>query len=110
MADRMVFFRIARTGGGATALDGIDGTDRGDGNPLQDLDAAIVEDSGYYYPYIGDIDSGLAESDPDIIKPDTNAGDFRWIFQKSPYLISGTGAPPAAAGLPDGAMFFKYTP
>jgi hypothetical protein len=76
----MVFFRTTRTGGTATALDGIDGTDRGDGNPLQELDAAFVMIDDTFYPYIG-IANGLAESDPDIIRPDTNAGDFRWMLQ-----------------------------
>ena len=88
MADRMVFFRTELTGGGATALNSIDGLDRGDTNPLQDGDGAFVMASGTLYTYILDADSAAAESSPDVIKPLTNAGDKRWILQ-------GTSVPEA---------------
>jgi hypothetical protein len=80
MADRMVFFRRALTGGGADALDSVDGTDRGDGNALQDLDLAFSVDTSIFYVHQLDAYSALPESVPDVIKPDTNAGDKRWIL------------------------------
>jgi len=80
MADRMVFFRMALTGGGADALDAVDGADRGDTNPLQDLDLAFTIDTSILYVHQLDADSAAAESSPDVIKPDTNAGDMRWIL------------------------------
>lgn len=63
------------TGGGATALDSIDGTDLDDGFE------AHVFVSGIAYVYILDADSGAAESSPTIIAPDTNAGNKRWLLQ-----------------------------
>jgi hypothetical protein len=80
MADRMVFFRMALATGAADSLDAIDGTDRGDGNPLQDLDLAFTIDSSIFYVHQLDADSAAAESSPDVVKPDTNAGDKRWIL------------------------------
>jgi hypothetical protein len=80
MADRMVFFKLMLLSGAANALDGIDGTDRGDGNPLQDLDLAFTVDTSILYVHQLDADSAAAESSPDVVKPDTNAGDKRWIL------------------------------
>jgi hypothetical protein len=80
MADRMVFFKLMLLTGAANALDGIDGTDRGDGNPLQDLDLAFTVDTSILYVHQLDADSAAAESSPDVVKPDTNAGDKRWIL------------------------------
>jgi hypothetical protein len=112
MADRMVFFRTTTSGGAGGSVDVIDGDDRGDTNPLQDGDAAIVlTDAGYYYLYILDDDLAGAEDLPNIIAPDTNAGDKRWVLKSSPYILSGTTATaPSATGVPDGAIYFKYTP
>lgn len=77
------------TGGGEGALDAIDG-----GN-LADKDAARVNVAGdAVYDYILDADSGLAESPPDIIAPDVNAGDKRWILQP---VESARGLPYDAA-------------
>jgi len=62
--------------GGATgALDAIDGTDLAD----QDMAFVSVQD-GFVYHYVLDADSGAAESSPDIISPDSNAGTKRWIL------------------------------
>jgi hypothetical protein len=80
MADRMVFFKLMLLSGAANALDGIDGTDRGDGEPLQDLDLAFTVDTSILYVHQLDADSAAAESSPDVVKPDTNAGDKRWIL------------------------------
>jgi len=64
----------ALTGGGTGALDAEDGAG------LNDKDAAhIITPTGTYI-YTLDADSGLAESSPDVIKPDVNAGDKRWIL------------------------------
>lgn len=62
------------TGGGTGALDAIDGTD------LANLDAAFVVTLSYIYFYSLDVDSGASESSPDVISPDTNAGNKRWIL------------------------------
>ena len=73
---------IGLIGGGIGALDSIDGTDLADG------DAATVQTDGTVYFYHLDATSGAAESSPDIIKPDVNAGTKRWIKQ----VVSGGGA------------------
>lgn len=62
------------TGGGTGALDAIDGTN------LADLDAAFVVTLAYVYFYSLDDDSAAAESSPDVISPDANAGNKRWIL------------------------------
>lgn len=75
---------IALTGGGTGALDKYDGT------ALQDGDPAVGTYNGKLYAYILDEDSGAAESSPDVIAPDTNAGNKRWILQP-PYGQLSTG-------------------
>lgn len=62
----------ALTGGGTGALDKIDGAN------LTDLDMAFVATATMLYPYILDADDGGAESSPDKIQPDTNAGTKMW--------------------------------
>lgn len=74
---------IGLVGGGIGALDNIDGT------ALADGDAAIVQTDGTVYFYHLDATSAAAESSPNIIKPDTNAGDKRWIKQS----VSGASTP-----------------
>lgn len=69
------FSKTALTGGGATALDYLDG------DLLTDGDIAFVMVSNVLYVYKMDADSAAAESSPDIISPDTNAGDKRWLLQ-----------------------------
>ena len=81
---------IALTGGTAGALDAIDGAN------LNDLDAAFVQILNKVYSYTLDDDSGVAESSPDVISPDTNAGTKRWILQGAEFggfVTLGTGAP-----------------
>lgn len=78
------FAAISLTGGGTGALDAIDGT------LLVDGDAAIVQTDTTVYFYHLDATSGAAESSPDVIEPDTNGGDKRWIK----VAISGAGALP----------------
>jgi hypothetical protein len=87
MADRMVFFRTSLIGGAAGSLDSIDGTDRGDTNALQDGDIAFTIDTAELYCHVLDDDSAAAENSPLVIKPDTNAGDMRWIQQGLPTEI-----------------------
>ncbi len=70
-------------GGAAGALDLIDGAG------LADLDAAFVSIAGKIYVYVLDADSAVAESSPEVISPDTNAGDKRWVLQT---LGLGAGA------------------
>lgn len=74
------------TGGGTGALDAIDGED------LEDGYAAIVIDAtnGKFYVYYLDADSGATESSPDVITPDLNAGDKRWIL--IPIVLSSPGS------------------
>ena len=61
--------------GGAPALDGVDGAG------LLDGDVAFAYVSGFSYFYVLDDDIGGAESSPDKITPDANAGDKRWVLQ-----------------------------
>ncbi len=67
--------KSALTGGAATALDSIDG------NSLLDGDFAFVLTGTIQYTYVLNATSGAAESSPDIISPDSNAGNKRWILQ-----------------------------
>jgi hypothetical protein len=55
-------------------LDALDGTGLASG------DFAITEASGTVYFHKLDPSSGAAESSPDVISPDTNAGDKRWLL------------------------------
>ena len=72
---KTAYVKTALTGGGADALDSIDGAG------LTNNDIAFVFVSNVEYNYILDADNGGAESSPDIIAPDTNAGDKRWVLQ-----------------------------
>ncbi|MCK4240821.1 MAG: hypothetical protein KAX30_04300 [Candidatus Atribacteria bacterium] len=60
------------TGGATGALDKIDGVS------LADLELAFVATATMLYPYSLDADDGGAESSPDKIQPDTNAGTKMW--------------------------------
>jgi len=66
--------RTALTGGGAGALDALDGA------ALNDKDIISVYLAGYMYWYWLNAASAAAEVSPAIISPDTNAGDKRWIL------------------------------
>lgn len=72
---KILYWATSLTGGGTGALDIIV-----DGADLADLDGAVVITASNIYTYSLDADSGLAESSPDIISPDANAGDKRWIL------------------------------
>ena len=61
-------------GGSAGDLDNIDGTNLAAG------DGAVVITSTAAYLYYLNASSGAAESIPDIISPDANAGNKRWIL------------------------------
>lgn len=74
----------ALTGGGAGALDAQDGAGLGDG----DIAMVMLTSSGYIYWYELDVDSGEAESSPNIIAPDTNAGLKRWKIRRQPVSSS----------------------
>jgi len=70
------------TGNVAGALDYIDGDD------LLDGDGAFVITDGISYQYRLDDDSGLSESSPRIIAPDTNPGTKRWILNSDIIVTS----------------------
>lgn len=72
---KTVYLRTSLTGGGADALDQVDGDD------LLGKDTAIVTYSGEFYFYELDATSGATENPPGIISPDLNAGNKRWILQ-----------------------------
>lgn len=75
MANKIFWSKTSFTGGGATALDSIDGDN------LTDGDFATVTVSGVHYLYKLDADSAATEASPSVIAPDANAGDKRWILQ-----------------------------
>ena len=91
-----VYKKSAITGGGATALDGIDGAG------LLDSDMAFVTLSGVLYVYILDADDAGVEASPTRITPDANAGDKRWLLQDA-YLMNVT-ASAAELNLADGSV------
>lgn len=68
--------KTARTGGGASALDGIAYAG------ILDGDFAYVFVSGVLYHYVYDDDIGGSESDPFLITPDDSGDDGRWVLQK----------------------------
>lgn len=65
------------TGGAESSLDAVNGQN------LIDNDRAVVVTSTAVYFYYLDADSAAAESSPDTISPDSNAGDKRWILVQS---------------------------
>jgi len=71
---KYAYWANSLTGGGTGALDAIDGAN------LNDLDMAIVVTGSNVYIYSLDADSGAAESSPNVISPDANAGNKRWIL------------------------------
>lgn len=75
--------KSAITGGGASALDGIDGA------TLLDGDFAFVFVGGLQYNYILDDDLNCAEASPKFIVPDANPGIKVWVLQN----ISGVATP-----------------
>jgi hypothetical protein len=91
-ATSRVYIRTCLTGGTLGCLDDLDGTlpsPTKHNDPLNDGDMAIVitfqSDGTYpkkFFMYTLDADSGLTESAPGIITPDTNAGTKRWILSE----------------------------
>ncbi len=77
-----VYAATSLTGGGPGALDAING------GILGNSDSAIVIDYSELIVYVYTLDetSGLPESPPDIIAPDTNPASKRWILTKSGLL------------------------
>lgn len=67
-----IFGATTLTGGGATALDSIDGNDLADGDA-----AVVVTDVGTYHYHLN-ATSAATENSPLRIAPDSNAGDKRW--------------------------------
>jgi len=61
-------------GGGLGAVDKIDGA------VLQDKDHFLVVTPTVFAPLSLDADSGLGENSPQIISPNVNPGDKRWIL------------------------------
>jgi len=79
-----IYKKTGLIGGGADDLDAMDGLTGGKGGAaLLDGDLAFVHVSGVEYKYILDDDLDEAESSPDYIRPDTNAGTKNWVLQKS---------------------------
>ena len=72
------FAAIKRTGGTAGSLDDIIHTNIADGDLAIVIDA--VNDVTHHYTY--NSSSAAAESDPDVVTPDSNAGNGRWILTK----------------------------
>lgn len=67
-----IFGATTLIGGGATALDSIDGDDLSDGDA-----AVVITDSGTYWYHLN-ATSGATENSPFRVAPDSNAGDKRW--------------------------------
>ena len=94
-------------GGTAGKLDAIDGDQLSDGDGAQVVTATDV----YFYSL--DAASGAAESSPDVISPDDNAGNKRWLLVD---VVSGTISPTGltntyipymtASGLDDSAITY----
>ena len=76
-----IYGAISLTGGATGSLDSIDG------DSLNNNDGATVLTSTYAYLYRLNSTSGAAESSPDIISPDSNAGDKRWILISRNHVI-----------------------
>jgi len=71
------------TGGGANSLDAINHLDGdGLGTPIGNNDIAIVADAVNSLQRIYEYNngSGAVESSPDVIQPDSNAGNGRWLL------------------------------
>lgn len=71
-------------GGGAGALDAIPVATLGTG------DIAVVSNSTIFSVHHYDASSAAAESSPDVINPDDNGGNGRWLIVKALILADGT--------------------
>ncbi len=68
MSDKVVYRKTTRTGGGATAADGIDGNTLVNGSVIEVWEANRV------LFYLVNTTGGLTETDPFVLVPDTNPG------------------------------------
>lgn len=73
MANKIVYVKTELTGGGTNALDAVDGAALS-GGELAFVHTAAKE----FYVYQLNALSAQEESSPEIIAPDSNAGDKRW--------------------------------
>lgn len=104
------YLREALIGGAANALDSVDGS------ILLNLDFGIVVTNAgsgdQIYFFILDEDSAVSESSPNVIAPDTNPGNKRWILQT---MISRNNSPPDTNTISSGVLtvthegFYKVT-
>lgn len=81
MAEK-IYGAFSLTGGGFGSLDSYNGT------ILVDGDVAIVFAGTNTYRYVMDIESGAAESSPDVIAPDTSPGSKRWLLVPNPFGVT----------------------
>jgi len=99
MAEKYARWAMSLTGGGDGALDSYDGAS------LLDEEMALANVPGdKFYIYVLNATSGAAESVPNIIAPDSNAGLKRWILQSIHTKIDGIdldGATDIGAALAD---------
>ena len=99
MAEKYARWATSLTGGGDGALDSYDGA------LLLDEEMALANVPGdKFYTYVLNATSGAAESVPDVIAPDNNAGLKRWILQSVHTKIDGIdldGATDIGAALAD---------
>lgn len=79
----MMYHRTLLTGGTSAALDGIDGSILSDGDAciVTAHGSTIIAGSTSVYFYSLNATSGATESIPNVIKPDINAGNKRWLVQ-----------------------------
>ena len=96
-----VYGATSLIGGVAGSVDNIDGAALADKDALR----AAVQDVGIY-EYVLDASSGAAESSPDIISPDTNAGTKRWILKGITRIPNGATIPTD----PKAGEVFLHTP
>lgn len=88
-----IYPAISLIGGGEGSLDSIDGDGLASGDGA--IVITMIEGHAYNYTYRLDSTSGAVESSPDIISPDANAGDKRWILTS---VEDSIGFPITAAG------------
>jgi hypothetical protein len=74
LAAKNMYWADTLTGGGTGALDAIDGAGLNDG------DSAVVVSSDAVYFYRLNATSGVSESPPFVISPDSNPSTKRWIL------------------------------
>ena len=80
--------KLTKTGGGVDAVDGIDGSTLSDGDFVFVM-TTPTDDA--LHAYVVDDDGAAAESDPDIIVPDTNPGNINLkLMRNIPVPVSFT--------------------